>query len=83
MLTLFRSGTSFIEKGVWSEELTGDIVEDDIYNRNKYIEETYNVKFDLLETASQHASADVGKTAVQSSAKTKNAKNLDAIDFIN
>ncbi len=61
VLTLFRSGTSFIEKGVWSEELTGDIVEDDIYNRNKYIEETYNVKFDLLETASQHASADVGK----------------------
>ncbi|MCR5262933.1 MAG: hypothetical protein K6D94_03590 [Clostridiales bacterium] len=60
-LTLYRSGNSFQEKGVWSEELTGDIVEDDIYNRNKYVEETCGCKIELLETESQHASFDMAK----------------------
>lgn len=61
VLTMFRSGNSFQEKGVWSEELTGDTVSDAVYNRNRYLEDTYNCKIELLETESQHASQDVGK----------------------
>ena len=60
-LTFYRSGNSFQEKGIWTDELTGDIVADDIFNRNKYVEETYNCKLELLETESQHASFDMSK----------------------
>ncbi|MBQ7719040.1 MAG: hypothetical protein IJT56_00520, partial [Clostridia bacterium] len=61
VLTLFRSGVYFPETGIWRDELTGDTVGDAIFNRNKYIEETYNCSIELLETSDEHASRAVSK----------------------
>ena len=60
-LTLFRSGVYFPEYGVWRSELTGDAVNDAIFNRNKYLEETYGCVIELLETDEEHASKAVSK----------------------
>ena len=60
-LTLFRSAAYFPEYGVWSGELTGETVSDAIFNRNKYLEETYNCNIELLETSENHTSEAVAK----------------------
>ena len=60
--TMLRSGSFFTEKGVWTEELTGDAVPDAIYERNVFIEDKYNCVLEVLESAAQHpSSGDVPK----------------------
>jgi hypothetical protein len=59
LFSMLRSST-FVEKGVWTEELTGDAVPDAIYDRNIYLEDHYNCKLEVLESAEVHP----GKTDV-------------------
>ena len=60
-LTLLRSRTSFIEQGVYVEELTGDPVPDAIYERNVFLEDTYNCAIELLPSESQHPTTDIAQ----------------------
>ena len=60
--TMLRSGSFFTERGVWTEELTGDAVPDAIYERNVFIEDKYNCTLEVLESTAQHpSSGDVPK----------------------
>ena len=58
-LTFLRSNVDFIEKGVWTEELTGDPVPDAIYDRNIYLEDTYNCTIEVKDSPSQHPTGDI------------------------
>lgn len=60
-LTFLRSEKFFTEKGIYSEELTGDPVPDAIYERNLKIETDYNCKITVLETQTRYPADDVAK----------------------
>ena len=81
VFTMLRSGGFFIEKGVWTEELTGDAVPDAIYDRNLYIEDCYNCKLEILESAAQHPSSGDVPTYVKSGDDTADMV-LDGGQFI-
>ena len=49
-----RSGSFFVEEGVYAEELTGDAVNDAVFERNSRIEEKYDFKIVLYEVPDQH-----------------------------
>lgn len=59
VLTFLRSASFFVEKGIWTEELTGDAVPDAIYERNLYLEEAYNCSIEVQESPSQHPNGDI------------------------
>ena len=59
VLTFLRSGVKFIEKGIWTEELTGDAVPDAIYERNLFLEEAYNCSIEIQESPSQHPNTEI------------------------
>lgn len=54
IMTIMRSNSFFIERGVYSDEITGDIVNDAIYERNARIEELYNFAVELFQIADPH-----------------------------
>lgn len=53
-MTIMRSSSFFTEKGVYSDELTADVVADAVYERNSRIEEGYNCAIELYEVADYH-----------------------------
>ena len=59
VLTFLRSASFFVEKGIWTEELTGDAVPDAIYERNLYLEEAYNCSIEVQESPSQHPNTEI------------------------
>lgn len=52
--TLTMLQCHFAENGAWREELTGENVNDAIFNRNIYIQDKYNCKFELIESTEWH-----------------------------
>lgn len=54
IMTMMRSDSFFIEKGVFSEEITGEVVGDAVYERNSRIEDKYNCKIALYEVPDSH-----------------------------
>jgi len=57
-MTVIRSG-KYYETGIWSEELTGEPVDDAIFERNKEVEEEYNCKITVFNSAEAHCTNDV------------------------
>ncbi|MDD4772248.1 MAG: hypothetical protein PHZ09_01395 [Eubacteriales bacterium] len=54
IMTILRSSSFFIEAGVYSDEITGEVVDDAVYERNSRIEERYNCVIELYEIADYH-----------------------------
>ena len=72
VFSILRSST-FIEGGIWSEELTGDAVPDAIYERNIYLEDHYNCKLEVMESSEVHPSKTDVLTYVKSGDDTIDA----------